>query len=289
MPETVNSLSQVDQLRYSTTRIEADLPSGTSIGTGFFVGFTPDPHNPDRVFPALVTNRHVVEGAAGGRVLLHEAQVRLDGVRQPSALRLYAEVADFSQAWIMHPNSHVDLAGAPLGRIIHDFERSGRPLFLAHIGENLIPSPEHLQRLSVMEDVVMVGYPAGLADEAHGLPLFRHGYTASHPAVDFDDRPLGALDIALVPGSSGSPVMTYRPSLDNPGARHQSHQAVLLGVLFGGPQVTLDGTFHIAPLPTVASPNVMTRTFMNVGYYVKARELLPLKEEMLRTLGIPGG
>jgi hypothetical protein len=35
-------------------------------------------------------------------------------------------------------------------------------------------------------------------------------------------------------------------------------------------------------------PAITTRMFMNIGYYVKARELLPLREAMLKALGVPG-
>lgn len=288
MAEILRLNSQIDHLLYSTTRIEAYLPDGrTSIGTGFFMAFMPDPDTPDRYFPALITNRHVVEGATGGRILLHEANVKSDGTRQPSGTRVYSEIADFSNAWVTHPDPEVDLAGAPLGKMIRDFEHMRRPLFFMQIGENLIPSQDQLLQLKVIEDVVMVGYPRGLADEAHGFPLFRHGYTASHPGVDFDDRPLGALDIALVQGSSGSPVITYNPGLNYSVGGSEIHHPVLLGVLFGGPQTTAEGSFEIDALPTVDMPAVATRVFMNVGYYIKARELVPLKQEMLRVLGIP--
>jgi Trypsin-like peptidase domain len=289
MAETLHLNSQIDHLLYSTTRIEAALPDGrTSTGTGFFMAFMPDPDHPDRIFPALITNRHVVEGATGGRILLHEASLMRDGTRQPSGARVYSEVADFSSAWVMHPDQEVDLAGAPLGKMIRDLEVMGHPVFFMQIGENLIPSQDALLRLRVIEGVVMVGYPQGLADEAHGFPLFRHGYTASHPGVDFNDRSLGALDIALVNGSSGSPVITYNPSLDHSVGGPQVHQPVLLGVLFGGPQTTAEGAFEIDPLPTVDMPGIATRMFMNIGYYVKARELLPLREAMLKALGVPG-
>lgn len=288
MAETLRLNSQIDHLLYSTTRIEADLPDGrTSVDTGFFMAFLPDPDNRDRFFPALITNRHVVEGATGGRILLQEANVKHDGTRQPSGTRVYCEVADFSRAWVTHPDPEIDLAGAPLGKMIREFEPMGRPLFFMQIGENLIPSQDQLLQLKVIEDLVMVGYPRGLADEAHGFPLFRHGYTASHPGVDFDDRPLGALDIALVHGSSGSPVITYNPSLDYSVAGSETHHPVLLGVLFGGPQTTAEGTFEIDALPTVDVPAITTRMVMDIGYYAKAREHLVLKKEMLKVLGIP--
>ncbi len=287
MSEILHLNSQIDHSLYSTTRIEADLPGGTSTGTGFFVAFSPDPNNPDQVFPALITNKHVVAKATSGRILFHEADVKGGSVQHPSGERVYSEVEAFASAWVMHSDPSIDLAGAPLGKMIRDFERMGRPLFFMQIPESMIPSQNQLLELRVVDQVVMVGYPEGLADEAHGFPLFRHGYTSSHPDVNFNDRPLGALDIAVVPGSSGSPVITHNPAVNCSVADAIGHQPVLLGVLFGGPQTSAEGVFSIDPLPSVSTLGVTTRMFMNIGYYVKARELLPLKEAMLEALGIP--
>lgn len=61
--------------------------------------------------------------------------------------------------------------------------------------ENLIADGDSLSTLTALEEVTMVGYPRGISDEAHGLPVFRRGYTASHPAIDFDGEPIGLLDI----------------------------------------------------------------------------------------------
>lgn len=52
----------------------------------------------------------------------------------------------------------------------------------------------------------MVGYPIGLADARNNYPIFRKGYTAAHPAVDFNEDGIGLVDMACFPGSSGSPI-----------------------------------------------------------------------------------
>jgi S1-C subfamily serine protease len=61
-------LTLIEQLSHSTVRIETDYPDvkrGT--GTGFFYRFA---INGDQHVPAIVTNRHVVEGASKGQFLL---------------------------------------------------------------------------------------------------------------------------------------------------------------------------------------------------------------------------
>ena len=44
-----------------------------------------------------------------------------------------------------------------------------------------------LEELSALEELVMVGYPIGLWDKNNNFPIFRKGYTASHPAIDFNE------------------------------------------------------------------------------------------------------
>lgn len=56
-----------EQLLHTTIRIEASLASGgCSVGTGFFFKFCDDGKT---YVPAIVTNRHVVEGAYEYRVI----------------------------------------------------------------------------------------------------------------------------------------------------------------------------------------------------------------------------
>ena len=70
----------------------------------------------------------------------------------------------------------------------------------------MIPTKENLQDLSALEELVMVGYPIGLWDERNNFPIFRKGFTACHPAIDFNEDGIGLIDMACFPGSSGSPI-----------------------------------------------------------------------------------
>ena len=52
----------------------------------------------------------------------------------------------------------------------------------------------------------MIGYPNGLMDRVHNLPIVRRGTTATHPSIPFNGLRQGLVDIETVGGSSGSPI-----------------------------------------------------------------------------------
>lgn len=66
----------------------------------------------------------------------------------------------------------------------------------------ILATDEKIKDLSALEELVMVGYPIGLADARNNYPIFRKGYTAAHPAVDFNEDGIGLVDMACFPGSS---------------------------------------------------------------------------------------
>jgi hypothetical protein len=139
----------------------------------------------------------------------------------------------------------------------------------------------------------MVGYPNGLWDEKNNYPLIRRGITALHPAIDFNGRSEGVIDLACFPGSSGSPILIVneamylqKPAMFGGEANIAlGERIILLGILFAGPQMTAEGSLEIHPIPTnVSGNNIVARTpvMIHLGYYIKARELLTLGEEVIK-------
>lgn len=270
-----------EQLLYSTVR----LVCGNSVGTGFF--FHATLHG--RPMPLLVTNRHVIAPTDPGSITSEGTTVEtelavhghklvmVDGKAAPGGESHVVRVA--KHTWFGHPDPNVDLAVLPAASI------SNLDKELFHIG--LMPAhvwtPERLRELSVIEDVTMCGAPIGLWDDVHGLPVFRRGTTANHPAIDHKAIPVGLVDIACFPGSSGSPVCVL-----NEGAYPNKRQAgkdgglifgnrlVLLGILFAGPQHNARGELEMAPLPTSIGIQAVVPQMIHLGYYVKARELLAI-------------
>jgi hypothetical protein len=68
-------------------------------------------------------------------------------------------------------------------------------------------------KLSVAMNVAIVGYPYGLCDEAHGLPVWKTGTIASEPYVDFQGQPSFLVDVAAFAGMSGAPVVAMARGL----------------------------------------------------------------------------
>jgi hypothetical protein len=274
------------QLLYSTVLVVATLADGeTATGTAFFYQWKVDT---DRSLLVLVTNKHVVAGAKTVKFLVHEAVVNKEtGKREPgtSSFELTAP-GDF---FIGHPGD-VDLSAMPFEPLKQLGLKQGKEVFSIALSEELIASDDQLQKLSALEDVVMVGYPIGLSDMANNFPIIRKGITASHPYTDFNAKPWGAVDIASFPGSSGSPVLLFNDGLyrGEGGGMVMGSRALFLGVLFGGPQLRADGTFDIREIPTgkVRVPVVVTSIPIHLGFYVKAKELKVLKEHLIKMFNI---
>jgi hypothetical protein len=63
-------------------------------------------------------------------------------------------------------------------------------------------------QLHVGDDIVVMGYPFGVYDDIHNLPILRNGIIASAYPIPFRDKPYFLVDSDLEEGVSGSPVIT---------------------------------------------------------------------------------
>jgi hypothetical protein len=273
-----------EQLLYSTVR----LVCGDSVGTGFF--FHATLHG--RQLPLLVTNRHVlapsdISAIGSGTTLGVDLEVHghklgvVDGKPVPCGISHVVRVA--KHTWFGHPDPTVDLAVMPVASV----EALEKELFRIGLAPGHVLPAERLRELSVLEEVTMCGAPKGLWDEVHGLPIFRRGTTANHPAIDHRGQPIGVVDIACFPGSSGSPICLINegsfPSkrqTGNDGGVVFGNRLVLLGVLYAGPVHNARGELEIAPLPTTARVTPVVPQMVHLGYYVKAREILTIIAEL---------
>lgn len=239
----MRKMTPVERLLYGTCRIEARYESGAvGVGTAFYYARN---LGDGRALPMIITNRHVIwdanHGAAiGGKFQVHTAASTPDGKAFPAGVFHHVDFVSadfpFHSFWRGHANPDVDLCAMPAASLIYVMKALNSAPFLTAIDDSFVLSLEELGELNVVEDVIMVGYPTGLWDEAHNLPLFRKGSTATHPAIDFQGRPEFVVDLACFPGSSGSPVFSLR-SAPYPGDQQgeSSDPRRLLGVLHSGP------------------------------------------------------
>ena len=255
-----------ETLLYNTIRIETTKGAGT----GFFFLYQYD----DKQVPVIVTNKHVVNHNRKEVVsfLLHLGDDQGNALDENYGVTISAN-------WIFHSTQDICITFAnPLFEEVK--KRTGKSVYYSTVDENLIYSEEKLKELSAIENVTMVGYPTGLWDMLHNYPVFRNGYTASHPGYDFNQKSTGLVDIACFPGSSGSPIFILNENgyTDKNGTIHLgSKRIIFLGVLHSGPIMNVDGEIKIVDVPTQQRAIARSQTMVNLGYYSKAYELLEFK------------
>lgn len=260
----IKPTSPSEQLLFSTVRLETN----NGCGTGFFFTFTA---KNGMQLPLVFTNKHVVNNNQVESVsfYLHE---KIDNAPGPELYKITQTLT-----WIFH--EQYDLCFAYIWPLIKRMKNDlGKDLYFISMVECNILDDQKLYDLNAVEDIVMIGYPNGLWDEVNGMPLVRKGITASHPAIDFNGLSCGVVDCACFPGSSGSPIFIL-----NEGAYTTKQglfagtRAVFLGVLFGGPQINAQGQIINVEIPVSCDQVVNTPLMMNLGYYVKAKEIVMMK------------
>lgn len=257
-PETIS-----EKLQYSTLRIET---IDGSTGTGFFFTFKIN----RRSVPVIITNKHVINNNENENVsfYLHSKEIKYN---EPSDEKINI---DFNTRWYFHPTH--DLAFCFAAPLFNRIKEMKKEVFYQAIDTDFIWNNYQLEELSAIEDVVMVGYPNGLWDEKNNLPLFRKGITSSHPAIDFNKKGVGVVDMACFPGSSGSPIFIMKENgyIDKFGnAYPHDRRIIFLGVLYAGPLFTAEGEIIITSA-TNQKMTTNTPMMINLGYYIKSVEIL---------------
>lgn len=263
----MNPISISEQMLYNTVRLET--LSGSS-GTGFFFTYKFD----NISVPVLITNKHVVNNNPTETMVFFLHLADQDGNDSGENYKV-----ELSAQWIFHPTHDICFTFvAPLFNEVK--RRTGKTVFYRSNEESLIWNKEKLLELSALESVVMVGYPNGLWDKGHNYPIFRKGYTASHPGYDFNEKSVGLVDMACFPGSSGSPIYILDENgfSDKKGNVYLGQKRLIfLGILFAGPIMNVNGDIVVVDIPTQKKAISNTQTMINLGYYAKSYELLKFR------------
>ena len=158
-------------------------------------------------------------------------------------------------------------------------------LFHQHFDKSLIPTVAQLKELDSVEDIIMIGYPNALWDEVNNIPLVRKGITATPAWLDFNGKKEFVIDAACFPGSSGSPVLIC--NIGNVkdkfgGIQFGINRIYLLGLLYGGPQQTIEGEICVKTVPDATqTPYALSSIPNNLGYVIKSERILELSEYIL--------
>ena len=273
----------ISQLIHSTVRILcSDNAARLSSGSGYIYLFC---ELDGRSIPCIVTNKHVVKDAIRGT--FHLTMKKADGSADLGNHEAIT-VEDIQQICIPHPDANIDLVAIPIGQILNSANKSGKDYFFVPLGRALLPMHELLESLSPMEEIVMIGYPNGIWDETHNLPIIRRGITATHPRIDLNGKAEFLIDAACFPGSSGSPVFlanigTYATA---GGGVSLGTRIALLGTLYAGPQHTTTGEIVVVNVPTDTKSLAIGRIPNNLGYVIRSSALDAL-EDRVRAVAQP--
>lgn len=265
-----------EHILYQTIRIECCGNCGTGFIFGIKVG-------DNRYIPIILTNKHVVDNLERNTVDFWLHTKGPDNTVLQTIVRY-----NWDCEWIFHPDEEIDLCCCLFMPMVEEAKRNGIEVFFSTCTEELLADEDELSEMQTVNDILMVGYPNGLYDTHSFLPLIRKGITASHPATDFGGESIGVIDIGCFEGSSGSPIYTYPGMYDyrkTSGFTIGATKSVLLGVFFGGAYENVEGVV-CARKPQPNKYKTRTEIWLNLGYYVKAKEILTLKPFVLEKCNI---
>ena len=152
----------------------------------------------------------------------------------------------------------------------------------------LAPNDKTALDIGLVEEVLFVGYPSGISDETHNLPVARRGITATPATVDYEGRPVFLVDASVYPGSSGSPVFIYNTDSWTNGSGNvvTGGRVMFLGVLAAVLYREEDGMIQFGEVPTALRARVTTRHMIDLGVVFKARTVEETIKGSLRQLGL---
>lgn len=278
-------ISDPEFLSFNTIAILARPDDGTLLGTGFFYQFLSGGEIP---IPAIVTNRHVLEDAlaTGETITIVFNPADKSGNFDMNGLKLPFQITDLKPMINNHPNPKIDLAFLPVNGMFSKLADRGDPVYATFFRRENLPKPEEWAELTALEDVVIIGYPAGVRDRWNNLPIFRRGITATHPKIDFEQRPEFLIDAAIYEGSSGSPVVLYKKTdiMMGRDLNLGKDKPRLVGILSKFYSHTETGEMRSTPIPAVRKRVPAVKIPDNIGTVIKSTELdgfIPLIDKKL--------
>lgn len=243
-----------ERLFFVTTRIIVPYDLGVSCGTGFFFQLNVD----GKDYPLLITNAHVV-----GRRPVVNYQIEVH-----SNLSNKETISVTGAPWYFHQEE--DLAFTFVNPVFEKYLFSNKKkLANTFLVEQNLLNENDLKVLDPIEDVLMVGYPRAIYDEANNLPVIRKGITASMIGKNYNGKREGLLDIAIYPGSSGSPVFVTKSYVSGQ-LTLKNDYIKLLGINFSG-------EVYSNPVVVETSGAQTVKEFINIARYVNADCILDFK------------
>ncbi len=274
-----------EQLLFTTVKIETVHPNATGSGTGFvFIH-----EQQGGKYPFIVTNKHVIEGATGGRLIF--TQEGTDGeplIGQRVTLNMKQEV--WKESWFGHPDPAIDIAVMALEPLIQQVsENFQNGIFYIGLDVGMMPTAEQLSQLDVLEQVAFVGYPNGVWDSKNLIPILRRGTTATPLTLDFEGEQKFLIDASVFGGSSGSPVFILDSGTfsDRNGTISMRSRIHFIGVIAEVYHRTDLNAVVAIPIPTQFQPGVEIKQMIDLGVVIKAPTVIEAITAYLAVHDVP--
>lgn len=274
----INNLNVTEFIISTTIRIETKTLEGICTGTGFFFDFCVEGN---RYIPAIVTNKHVIQGAISGKLKF--------SLCDDSGNKLNNEFYDitienFENQWIKHPISEIDLCILPIAYIYNMTGAENKKLFYTTLSVEDIPTEREIEETFFkIEEITTIGYPDGIWDEKNNIPIVRKGITATPLQLDFNGKPEFLIDTSIYGGSSGSPVYILNNGVFQPANNDRAVMGIrlkLLGIVYATYLHTVEGDIKIINTPVSKIPITQTQIPNNLGIVIHSRMLLDFEKEL---------
>lgn len=276
-------INGIAALPFCVARITAGVagdPAAVAYGTGFFYRFAMSVGD----VVCLVSNKHVLKDRPW--IDIGFAQHSADG-RRALGPSTNIRVPAGELPVIGHPDPDVDLAIMPVNPLVDHLKAQGLNPFVLSLDSGACITPDRAESLNAATDVIMVGFPNGLMDEANNLPVVRRGSLATPYRANYAGNRDFVIDIAAFGGSSGSPIFAFFNGMEaTPQGMVMGGQSFyLIGVLHSGPALNAEGQIVQRPVPTQTV--VVTQQMIHLGYCAKIDLLGDFLPDLERIAGPP--
>lgn len=274
-------MNPLDFIMHNTVRLTVKQKSGTITATGFTY-WVSNPDAPGLGAPTIISNAHVFRDAIEISFhLKHRSSV--ENPTAPYIQGICLQCVLNECPIIFHPTA--DLAMFPFETFLRQYDNvfPQNDVGFYYLNSTYIPSSDVISNLNPVEDLLMIGYPKGLWDSVHNLPIFRSGKTASHPAFQYNGENIFLTDLPVFEGSSGSPIFLFNygnPYFDRKSNKlNYNERLYLLGI---------NSSVHLYPSSSeilIANQKIPFQVpdRMDLGIAIFSSEILVL-ERMLKDL-----
>lgn len=222
----INLMSYVEEYNYGVTPIYSyEQKNHKSQATGFF--YKDIEHGNT---PYLITNRHVIiderEDFYADSIEI-EIHCSSNITRQVRVVRIPLYDNGHKPIWLEFPfleKMYVDIVAINLQSYCYDSDH------YYYWDKNDYPNKSQIETQG--NSIRVIGYPQGIHDYIHKLPIARHATIASPYTIAYLNKPYFIIDVNLHPGMSGSPVIIPNSGVRPGNQKLKIHP--LLGILSAG-------------------------------------------------------